>query len=83
MKGKTYEISDIQAISADVWKVFKKYFPADADTDSFADDVHALDEKYKDKPGMYEFMQKLLKVYFQELNTMKGLKNAKDGKSNT
>lgn len=65
------KIAEYQGISADVWKIFKKYFPSGSNTDTFADDVHALDEKYKGTDG-YEFMQKLMKVYFQELNKIKG-----------
>ena len=71
MKDKNVTIDQYQTISADVWKVFKKYFPSGSNTDTFADDVHALDEKYKDTEG-YTFMQKLLKVYFDELNKIKG-----------
>lgn len=50
---------------------FKKYLPTDADTMTVAQDIHDLDEKYKNTDG-YEFMQKLLKVYFDELNKIKG-----------
>ena len=55
-------------ISNDVWQLFKKYLPENADTSKFAEDVHELDVKYKSDP----FMQKLLKVYFDELNRIKG-----------
>ena len=58
-------------ISNDIWRVFKKYLPAEADLSTFANDVHYLDQKYKDEDE-YQFMQKLLKVYFDELNRMKG-----------
>lgn len=60
-----------RGISSDVWKVFKKYVPEGADILDFPKDVHALDNKYKDQAG-YRFMQKLLKVYFDELNKIKG-----------
>lgn len=75
MKRKIHSLEEYREISGDVWAVFKKYFPKDVNTDSFADDVRALDEKYKENPRTYEFMQKLLKVYFQELNELRGLRN--------
>ena len=65
------EIAKYQGISADVWMFFKKYLPTDADTMTVAQDIHNLDEKYKNTDG-YKFMQKLLKVYFDELNRIKG-----------
>lgn len=76
MKRQIHTIGDYQEISSDVWVIFKKYFPKDADTDGFANDVHALDEKYRKNPRTYEFFQKLLRVYFQELNELKGLRDA-------
>lgn len=78
MKRKIHPITEYQGISADVWAIFKKYFPVGADTDSFADDVHALDRKYKADVRQYCFMQKLLKVYFDELNELKGLRDAEN-----
>ena len=64
-------VSKYSEISRDVWVLFKKYLPIGADLTPFADDVHDLDTKYKGTDG-YQFMQKLLKVYFDELNRMKG-----------
>lgn len=63
MDNKNYK-----EISNDVWKLFNKYLPEGADTSEFVRDVHDLDVKYKSDP----FMQKLLKVYFDELKDMKG-----------
>lgn len=65
------EIAKYREISADVWNIFTRYLPDGAKTDDFADRIHELDGKYKDGPG-YEFMQKLLKVYFDELRGLKG-----------
>ena len=65
------DIKNYQQISADIWNIFKKYLPSDADLGSFADDVHQLTEKYGDSEYR-DFMQKLLKVYFDELNRIKG-----------
>lgn len=65
------KLQNYQEVSNDIWKIFKKYYPMDADLTTFADDVHALDQKYKGQDG-YKFMQKLLKVYFDELNELKG-----------
>lgn len=67
-------INEYAAVSNDVWQIFKKYAPADASLDSFTDDVHALDQKYHEMNDLdaYGFMQKLLKVYFDELNRIKG-----------
>lgn len=68
------QVSKYRAISTDIWVLFKKYLPADADLTSFTEDVHALDQKYHDMNDLdaYGFMQKLLKVYFDELNKIKG-----------
>ena len=63
MDNKNYK-----EISNDVWKLFNKYLPEGADISEFVKDVHKLDVKYKSDP----FMQKLLKVYFDELKDMKG-----------
>lgn len=61
-------------VSSDIWTIFKKYLPEDADLNEFTDDVHALDQKYHDANNLeaYRFMQKLMKVYFDELNKIKG-----------
>ena len=61
-------------VSSDIWAIFKKYLPEDADLNEFTDDVHALDQKYHDANNLeaYRFMQKLMKVYFDELNRVKG-----------
>lgn len=67
----TKKLEEYRQISADVWGIFKRYLPKDANAAPFADDVHDLDTKYKGTDG-YQFMQKLLKVYFDELNRMKG-----------
>lgn len=65
------DIKLIQQISSDVWNTFRKYHPQDANLAEFSADVHELDQKYKETDG-YTFMQKLLKVYFDELNRIKG-----------
>ena len=57
-------------ISNDIWRVFKRYLPDNADLSKFAADVHYLDRKYAKDEG-YQFMQKLLKVYFDELKELK------------
>jgi len=75
MKRQIHSIEEYRDISADVWNAFKTYFPKDVDTSSFAKDIHVLDEKYGKNPRTYEFYQKLLKVYFQELNELKGLRD--------
>lgn len=71
-------VSKYSAISRDVWVLFKKYLPTSADLTTFTDDVHALDQKYSAVNDLdaYRFMQKLLKVYFDELGEIKnGQKN--------
>lgn len=67
-------------ISADVWMIFKKYFPTDADLDDFVADIHKLDKKYEMDEQQYRFMQRILKVYFDELNDIKGAIDAGVGK---
>lgn len=63
---KTY-----QEISADVWKIFKKYLPDDVSLDDFASDIHVLNDKYEGHPK-YRFMTLILKAYFNELVELKG-----------
>ena len=75
MQRQIHTLDEYKTISADVWTIFKKYFPDGSDTTSFPDDIHVLDEKYKSNPRTYEFMRKLLKVYFDELNELKGLRD--------
>ena len=64
-------VSKYRAISTNIWNLFKKYLPTGADLTTWCEDVHKLDEEYKGSEE-YEFMQKLLKVYFDELNRVKG-----------
>ena len=68
------QVSKYRVISTDIWNLFKKYLPTDADLSTFAEDVHELDKKYHEMNDLeaYGFMQKLLKVYFEELNRIKG-----------
>ena len=69
-------ISKYREISGFVWDFFKKYLPTDADLTPVADDVHELDQRYKGT-DYYKFMQKLLKVYFDELNELKGAEHGR------
>lgn len=71
-KRKMISVTTYHEITTNVWKVFKKYQDPDANLDEFPADVHTLDQKYKSDPTAYEFMQRLLKVYFDELNRIKG-----------
>ena len=64
-------VSKYREISGDVWILFKKFLPEGVDLDEFASDVHELNNKYEGT-AEYKFMQKLLKVYFDELNKIKG-----------
>lgn len=80
MRIKKHTIDEYKTISADVWLIFKKYFPPEADLGEFADDVHKLDEKYRADVRQYCFMQQLLKVYFNELNELKGVQDESSGK---
>ena len=64
-------VSKYREISGFVWDFFKKYLPIDADLTTVGKDIQWLDEKYKGTDE-YAFMQKLLKVYFDELNRVKG-----------
>lgn len=68
-----YRVSKYSAISTDIWFLFKKYLPTNADLTTFTEDVHALDRKYHDANDLdtYRFMQKLMKVYFDELGVIK------------
>lgn len=65
------DIKEYHEITTDAWKIFKKYHDAGVNAETFAEDVHELDQKYKDAAG-YSFMQKLLKVYFDELREVRG-----------
>lgn len=66
------ELKVYKEISADVWKLFKKYQPKGVDLNEFAADVHVLDRKYENNREEFMFMNKLLKVYFDELNRIRG-----------
>ena len=66
------ELKVYKEISADVWKLFKKYQPKGVDLNEFAADVHVLDRKYENNREEFMFMNKLLKVYFDELHRIKG-----------
>lgn len=65
-------VSKYSEISRDVWVLFKKYLPISADLTKFVDDVHELNNKYEANMDEFRFMNKLLKVYFDELNRVKG-----------
>ena len=65
------QINVYKGISADVWVIFKKFLADGVDLDEFVGDVHELNNKYEGT-AEYKFMQKLLKVYFHELNRIKG-----------
>ena len=64
-------VSKYREISTFVWEFFKKYLPVDADLITVPDDIHWFTEEYGDSEYR-DFMQKLLKVYFDELNRIKG-----------
>ena len=65
-------VSRYSEISTDVWKLFKKYVLTGIDLNDFAADVHVLDRKYENNREEFMFMNKLLKVYFDELHRIKG-----------
>jgi len=67
-------ISKYREISGFVWDFFKKYLPTDADLTNLVNDIGWFDEKYMGTDE-YDFMQKLLKVYFDELNRIKRANN--------
>ena len=73
-KNSDNPVSKYRVISTDIWNLFKKYLPIDADLTTFTEDVHELDQKYHGMNDLeaYGFMQKLLKVYFEELCRIKG-----------
>ena len=71
MNKKNDKVEVYKGISADVWVIFKKFLPEGVDLDEFVSDVHELNNKYEGT-AEYKFMQKLLKVYFDELNRVKG-----------
>lgn len=74
MKTPIHTIDEYRNISGDVWNIFKKYFDNDSDTTTFPDDVAILTKKYSKNPRIYEFTQKLMRVYFDELHELKQLK---------
>lgn len=79
MRRKIHKIEEYKNISSDVWLTFKKYFPRDTDLTDMPDDLHELDQKYKADVRQYEFMQKLVKVYFGELNELIALRRGDNG----
>ena len=68
---KACRVSKYREISTFVWDFFKKYLPTDADLTTIYDDIHWFTEEYGDTEYR-TFMQQLLKVYFDELNRIKG-----------
>lgn len=64
------QVSKYSEISRDVWTFFKSYLPDGSDLSDVVNDIDELDKKYKDS-DKYHFMQKLLKVYFDELREVK------------
>ena len=77
MNKKIKSIEEYKRISGDVWTIFKKYYPAEASLDEFADEVSALGKKYNGD----KFMNDLLKVYFHELVELKGRKGNAESQS--
>lgn len=77
MKQKIHTIDEYRQIEADVWMMFKKYYDDDANLLEWSDDVHKLDQKYTKDVRQYCFMQQLLKVHFDELVELKGVKGIK------
>ena len=75
-------IQQYRDMSAEVWQIFKKYYPDDADTNEFPDDAIAIGNKYKGNIRYYEFVIKLLRVYMQELNEIKGVQNERNKENN-
>ena len=63
-------VSKYREISGFVWDFFKKYLPTGADLTRLTDDIHVFTEKYGDTEDR-DFMQRLLKVYFDELVKIK------------
>lgn len=70
MKQPKHTVSEYQVISADVWALFKKYFTPEADWNAYMDDIDVLVKKYNSNPRLYEFFNKLLRVYAVELEEM-------------
>lgn len=60
------DLDKYKEISGDVWKLFKDKHEEVISWEDFWVRTDELDGKYHGKPG-YEFMQQLLKVYFNEL----------------
>ena len=81
MRRKIHKIEEYREISSEVWMIFKKYFPKDAVWDDFGDDVHKLDEKYRHDVRQYCFMRELIKVYFNELNELRKLRDLDEQKN--
>ena len=75
-------IQQYRDMSAEVWQIFKKYYPDDADTNEFPDDAITIGNKYKGNIRYYEFVIKLLRVYMQELNEIKGVQNGQNKENN-
>ncbi|MBQ1293181.1 MAG: hypothetical protein IIY21_04040 [Clostridiales bacterium] len=78
MKKKIHTIDEYRQISADVWLIFRRYFPNGADLTDFTKDVDALEKKYKPDVRQYCFFQELMRVYFHELNELKGVQIGKE-----
>lgn len=77
MKTPNHPIDEYRQIESDVWMFFKKYFDDDADLMELEKDIHLLDTKYEKNLRQYCFMQKLMKIHFDELVELKNLKGIK------
>ena len=75
-------ISEYRDMSNEVWQIFTKYYPDNMPPDDFPDDVSAIGKKYYHNIRRWEFVVKLLRVYTQELNEIKGVQHGKVKKNN-
>lgn len=77
MKTPNHTIDEYRAISGDVWQIYKKYFPDDANLMEYESDVSYITKKYDKNPRTYEFACNLLRVYHKELVELKQLRGIK------
>lgn len=70
-------LKEFANISNEVWQIFRKYYPEDANVDDFPNDVAQIGKKYKADDLKYEYVCELLRVYTHVLNRMKGADNGK------
>lgn len=75
-------IAEYRDMASEVWQIFKKCYPDDVPADVFVNESQALGNKYYHDVRRWEFVVKMLRVFMQELNEIKGVDHGAVKKDN-